>query len=55
MCWDDCTSCSPQNKIGFLSGGRSNRFLQLDEGKKDAQSVSQNFKVQETYGTSGDA
>ena len=26
-----------QNKIGFLTGGRSNRFLQLDEGEKDAQ------------------
>ena len=26
-----------QNKIGFLIGGRSNRFLQLDESEKDAQ------------------
>ena len=26
-----------KKKIGFLTGGRSNRFLQLDEGEKDAQ------------------
>ena len=26
-----------QNKVGFLIGGRSNRFLQLDESEKNAQ------------------